>query len=172
MNIQKRPRQNSPNAENVVKCKKERKMEQAIINCDAYKKKLREEACRCLAQWIYDAEIPFNAVKLPSFKVMIESISQYGIGMELPTYHEVGVTFLNKAVAEVRKSCKACEDGWTKYGCSIMVDCWTDKERGTLINFSVNSPDGTVFLESIDAFEYTKTGEKMLELLDSVVERV
>ena len=57
-------------------------------------------------------------------------------------------------------------------GCSIMADGWTDKKHRTLINFLVNSPRGSMFLESIDASSYSKTGEKMLDLLSSYVERV
>lgn len=53
-----------------------------------------------------------------------------------------------------------------------MEDGWSDRKQRTLINFLVNSPHGTVFMESIDASSFVKTGEKLCELLDRYVERV
>lgn len=53
-----------------------------------------------------------------------------------------------------------------------MSDGWTDRKVFTLINFMVNSPRGTVFMESIDASSCIKTGEKIFELLRKMVEKV
>ncbi|XP_042374681.1 uncharacterized protein LOC121968315 [Zingiber officinale] len=53
-----------------------------------------------------------------------------------------------------------------------MADGWTDKRQRTLINFLVNFPKGSVFIVSIDASDYAKTGEKIFQLLDQFVERV
>ena len=38
------------------------------------------------------------------------------------------------------------------------------------MNFLVNCPIGTMFMESIDASSFMKTGEKTFELLDKFVE--
>ncbi len=67
---------------------------------------------------------------------------------------------------------KSYEKEWAKFGCSIMVDDWTDKKQTILINLLVNSPKGIVFIESINASEYSKTGDKMYELLNRFVKRV
>ncbi|XP_065856458.1 uncharacterized protein [Euphorbia lathyris] len=174
----KRPRQKgqidlyfTPRAEKVVKSRKESKLKQTTIN-DACKKELRERACLDITKWMYDAAIAFNAVKYPSFDVMVESIGEYGIGMKAPSYHEVRVPFLNKVVNEVKDSMKSYEAEWSKYGCSIMSDGWTDKRSRTLINFLVNSPSGTVFIESVDASEHSKTGALMCSLFQKMVDRV
>ncbi|XP_073109295.1 uncharacterized protein [Elaeis guineensis] len=50
---------------------------------DAYKKELREKACANLARWMNEAAIPFEAVKLDSFGVAVESIGRYGVGINL-----------------------------------------------------------------------------------------
>ncbi|GFY91114.1 hypothetical protein Acr_07g0013100 [Actinidia rufa] len=47
-------------------------------------------------------------------------------------------------------------ENWVKYGCSIMADGWTDGKGRTLINFLVNCPKGSMFIESIDASSYSK----------------
>ncbi|KAK8951550.1 hypothetical protein KSP39_PZI003122 [Platanthera zijinensis] len=103
---------------------------------------------------------------------MVESIGQFGVGLKPPSYHEVRVPLLNNEVNEVKDMMKTYEDEWRVFGCSIMADGWTDRKQRTLINFLVNSPKGTFFLESVDASNYSKTGEKLFELLDRVVERV
>ena len=53
-----------------------------------------------------------------------------------------------------------------------MVDGWTDKKRRTLLNFLVNCPKGTMFVESIDASSHSKNAEKMFQLIDKFVERI
>ena len=45
------------------------------------------------------------------------------------------------------------------YGCSLMEDGWRDRKGRALINFLVNTPRGSVFIESVDASSYSHTGE-------------
>ena len=61
---------------------------------------------------------------------------------------------------------------WMKYGVSIMSDGWTNKRNQTLMNFLVNCPVGTMFMESIDDSSIRKTGENTFELLDKFEERI
>ena len=61
---------------------------------------------------------------------------------------------------------------WKKYGCSIMLDSWTDRKSRCFINFLVNSPGSTWFLKSIDVFDTIKNGELMFKHLDEVVEEI
>ncbi|CAI0400472.1 unnamed protein product [Linum tenue] len=56
-------------------------------------------------------------------------------------------------------------------GCSIMSDGWTDKKKRSICNFLVNSPRGTVFVESI-ASGISKNTEKVFEMLDNIVNKV
>ena len=53
-----------------------------------------------------------------------------------------------------------------------MYDGWTDRRHMSLLNFLVNCPKGSMFIESIDASGYSKDGEKMYKLLDEFVERI
>ncbi|CAH9050401.1 unnamed protein product [Cuscuta europaea] len=61
---------------------------------------------------------------------------------------------------------------WVKYGCSIMADGWTSTTGQCIVNFLVHSLAGCVFIKSVDASSYSKTGPKVLELLDEFVEYV
>ena len=145
--VRKRPKQKgpmnlyfTPDAERVVKDRKEGKLKQMTIN-DSCRKELRERACRDLPRWLYDAGIPFNAVKLDSFAVAVESIGQFGPGMKPPSYHEVRVPLLAKEVQRTKDLMKVHKEEWAKYGCSIISDGWRDSvvDRD-IINFLVNSP--------------------------------
>ncbi|GFY97541.1 hAT dimerization domain-containing protein [Actinidia rufa] len=139
---------------------------------DPYKKELRDRAMTRFTRWMYDAGISFNAVNYPSFGPMIESIGQYGPGMKPPSYHETRVTYLKKELAHTNDLMKDHRENWVKYGCSIMADGWTDGKGRTLINFLVNCPKGSMFIESIDASSYSKDGQKLFELLDKYVELI
>ncbi|XP_065865459.1 uncharacterized protein [Euphorbia lathyris] len=158
----------TPDAEKALK---DRKLRQTTIN-ETCKKELRAKACADFARWMYDVAIPFNAVKYPSFPVMIESIGQYGVGMKPPSIHEVRLPLLRQEVKKVKVGMRSYEEEWEKHGCSIMADGWTYKRQRTLINFLVNSHKGTVFIKFVDASDYSKTGEKLYELFDRMVLKI
>ncbi|GFY97628.1 hAT dimerization domain-containing protein [Actinidia rufa] len=88
------------------------------------------------------------------------------------SYHETRVTYLKKELAHTNDLIKDHRENWVKYGCSIMADGWTDGKGRILINFVVNCPKGSMFIESIDASSYSKDGQKLFELLDKYVELV
>ncbi|KAL4291295.1 hypothetical protein GQ457_14G000080 [Hibiscus cannabinus] len=144
---------------------------QKTIN-ETYKKEQREKACVDFARWMYDAAIPFNALNHPSFKVAINSITRAGIGMKPPSAYEVRVPLLSKEVANTNESMRTHREEWAKIGCSIMSDGWTDQCGRTIINFLVNCSKGSMFLESVDASSYSKTGDKLFELLSRIVDTV
>ncbi|CAI8608881.1 unnamed protein product [Vicia faba] len=53
-----------------------------------------------------------------------------------------------------------------------MSNGWTDRKGRTLNNFLVNCPTGSMFVKSVDASNYAKTGEKLAELLDTFIEEM
>ena len=107
---------------------------QTTINV-SYNKELREEACVHIARWIYETAIPFNVVNYDSFKVAIQSIRRYGIGMKLLSYHEERVPLLKKEVAHTDDIIKSHKEEWARTRCSIMSNGWQDKSHRSLVNF-------------------------------------
>ncbi|KAK2649320.1 hypothetical protein Ddye_016809 [Dipteronia dyeriana] len=138
----------------------------------AVKEELRGRVCKNFARWMYEAGIPFNTVKYRSFNAFCEAVGQYGPGVKPPTYHEVKVPFLKNEVKATRETLKMHVQEWKTYGCSILSDGWKDRRERTLINFLVNSPRGSVYIESVGASGYAKTGEKMFDLLSQFVEKI
>ncbi|GMP35730.1 hypothetical protein CsSME_00008071 [Camellia sinensis var. sinensis] len=162
----------TPDPDVVAQKQKGKGKQSKIDENDLYRKELMERACVRIARWMYDAGIPFNAVNYDNFGPMIDAIGQFGPGLKPPTYYMIRVLYLKKEVNHVNKLMKEHRDDWAKYGCSIMCDSWTDKRNRTLLNFLVNFPRGTMFIESIDVSSYSKDGNKMFNLLDNFVEKI
>lgn len=53
-----------------------------------------------------------------------------------------------------------------------MSDGWTDKKRRSICNFLVNSEKGTIFLQSTDTSDISKTADKVFEMLNEIVDKV
>ncbi|XP_073024697.1 uncharacterized protein [Primulina eburnea] len=139
---------------------------------DESQKKVRDSVVQYFVKWMYDAGIPFNAVKYDSFKEFCRASSYCTHDWKPPSYHEVRVTYLNKEIQSTKILLKEYEADYKKYGCSLMADGWTDGKNRTLINFLVNGPRGTIFLESVDASGFSHTGLKLFDLLEKYVEKI
>lgn len=125
-----------------------------------------------IAQFWYQAGLSFNLIMLPSFAKMVETIGAYGRHLPIPSYHDIRVPLLKKELKFTDDFLKKNKEEWSEYVCTIMSDGWTDRKRRTIINFLVNSPSGTVFIKFIDGLSFVKTGEKLFELLDSLVKEI
>ncbi|XP_042450633.1 uncharacterized protein LOC122035282 [Zingiber officinale] len=155
----------------VTKKTGELKGKQTTLN-GKWKKHERNEVCQTIARWFYTSDIPFNAVNNPFFSKMVEQIGEFGRGLKLPSYYEVRDTFLKREVVETLNVIQKYKEEWSKTGCTIMSDGWTDQRKRTMCNFLVNSPSGTVFLSSVETIDISKTADKIFEMLDDVVEKV
>ncbi|CAH1449748.1 unnamed protein product [Lactuca virosa] len=120
-------------------------------------KKLRGDAVQKFARWMYDAGLAFNAVKYDSLGSALEAIAIHGPGMKPPSYHEVRVPLLKLEKEHTKKLLILNETEKKAIGCSLMADGWRDRKGRALINFLVNTPRGSMFLESVDASSYSHT---------------
>ncbi|XP_027932739.1 uncharacterized protein LOC114188342 [Vigna unguiculata] len=154
-----------------IEKRKKEKLRQANIK-EACDKNLKASVHQYIARFWYQAGLSFNLVKLKSFQDMIDAIGAYGPNLPAPSYHEIRVPLLNKEVEYTEKLLQDHKLQWSKHGCSIMSDAWTDQKQRWLINFLVSSPAGTMFVKSIDGSNFVKTGEKLFQMLDSLVEEI
>lgn len=58
-----------------------------------------QDICKC----IYGNALPFNLLRSPLFVQMLKSVGEYGRGLKPPTYHEVRVSLLKKAIDNIQK---------------------------------------------------------------------
>ncbi|CAN1790177.1 hypothetical protein LINPERHAP1_LOCUS18730 [Linum perenne] len=136
------------------------------------KKDLRRDAAKSIARWFYLTGIAFNAAREPEYYTILELAARHGPGFKPPSYHEIRETLLKEELEEVEEKLYIFKNEWTKVGCSIMSDGWTNRKRRPICNFLVNSPKGTVFIESLDTSHYSKNTQKVFEMLDEVVDKV
>jgi hypothetical protein len=101
-----------------------------------------------------------------SWEVMLESIGQFGPRYRGPSYHDVRVPWLDRAINRTTTLRSKHEQAWKEYGCSIMSDAWIDTRHRHLINFLANSPAGTFFLASVDASSEVASVELLEDLLE------
>ncbi|CAH9098090.1 unnamed protein product [Cuscuta europaea] len=151
------------------KLKRARGVEVTLATC---KKELREKAVTAFARWMYEAGLPFNCVNYKTLQSFIDAVAQHGPCMKAPTYHEVRVPYLKKEVDHVKELFKPHEDICNQYGCSLMMDKWTDRRNRAYINVLVNCSLGSYFIQSVEVSLDTVNGEKMLELFELFVNRV
>ena len=135
-------------------------------------KEERDEVNMHVANFFYECRIPLNAINSRSLEIMCETIGQYGPGYRPPSYHEARVPLLGKAVEQVNKIKEKHEAAWKQYGCTLMSDGWTDRRDRHLINFLVNSPEGTFFLESVDASSEVHDAPMLADLLQQRIDLI
>jgi len=142
---------------------------QISIQASMRTKEEREAVNLEWARFFYECGIPFNAINSSQFEIAIEATAQYGSGYKPPTYHELREPLLQKVVKETDDLRKKHEDAWKQYGCTLMSDGWTDRRGHHLINFLVNSPEGTFFLESVDASSEVHDQVMLADLLEKKI---
>ena len=147
------------------------KLRQTNIS-DACDKEIRGRTIQHIARFFYQAGLPLSTTRLDSFKDMIEAIGRYGAGLKPPSYYEMRVSLLQKELNYTNDLLKGHKESWATHGCSIMSDVWTDRRRRSIINFMVNCSLGTMFVKSIDASSFVKSGDKIYDLLDNFVEEI
>ena len=125
-----------------------------------------------IADFFYENGIPLNAINSRSWEIMVESIGQYGPGLRSPSYHELRVPLLDRAVNRTAELRKKHEEAWKEYGCTLMSDGWTDTSHRHLINFLANSPAGTFFLGSVDASSEVANAQMLADLLEKQIDKI
>ena len=118
------------------------------------------------ALFFYECGVPFNAAAAGQFQVAVEAMARYGSGYMPPIPHQLGESLLQKAMKLTSNMREEYERAWKYYGCTLMSDGWSDRRGRHLINFLVNSPEGTYFLESVNASSEVHSANMLADLLD------
>ena len=66
-----------------------------------------------------------------------------------------------------------CKNEWKKKQVALwcQMDGWIIR-KGSITNFLINSPKGTVFLKSINTSDISKNAKNLFQLLDSLVQEI
>jgi hypothetical protein len=121
------------------------------------------------ALWFYKCGIPFNVITSRQFQIACEATAQYGSGYVPPSMHELREPLLHECVKDTCLTRLQHELAWKYYGCTLMSDGWTDRRGHQLINFLVNSPARTYFLESVDASTEAHDATMLADLFEQKI---
>jgi hypothetical protein len=84
----------------------------------------------------------------------------------------LGGNLLKNEVERVKEYLIEFKESWSKIGCTIISDGWTNQRSHTILNFLIAFPKETMFLKSVDASDQVKDAHLLFCLLDEVVEEV
>jgi hypothetical protein len=124
------------------------------------------------ALFFYECGILFNVASSRQFQIPIEASCQCGSGYKPPSPYKLREPLLRDCVNETKLLRAEHEAAWKQYGCTLMSDGWSDRRGRHLINFLVNSPAGTYFLESVDASIECQDARMIADLLEKRIEGV
>ncbi|KAL6503722.1 hypothetical protein OROGR_025645 [Orobanche gracilis] len=135
-------------------------------------KKISSTVNMAVGRFFYDVGVPPNAVNSSYFQPMIDAIATQGLGVMVPSYHDLRGWILKNLVLEVRNDVNQCVSAWARTGCSILVDEWNSGKGKTYANLLVYCPEGTVFLRSADISHAIDSSDVLYELFKETVEEV
>ena len=104
--------------------------------------------------------------------MLSEANAQFGSGYKPPSPYQLGQPLLKDVVKFTSTMREEHERAWKHYGCTLMSDGWSDRRGRHLINFLVNSPEGTYFLESVDASSEVHDAFMLADLLGKKIEEI
>ena len=107
----------------------------------------KEAAWECIARWSCDAYIPFNATNYSYYQPIIDDIASSGPDFKGPSFHDIKGPLLRNEVQRIDEYLKEFKQSWSRTGCTIMSDGWTDGKSRTIIDFPFACSKGTMFLE-------------------------
>jgi hypothetical protein len=137
--------------------------------------KARRLNCMVDMQWalfFYECGVPFNAAVARQFQVVVETMAQLGSCYKPPTPYQLGEPLLKEVVKSTNNMKGEHDRAWKHYGCTLMSDGWSDRRGRHLINFLVNSPGRTYFLESVDASSEVHDANMLADLLEKRIEDI
>ena len=124
------------------------------------------------ALFFYECGVPFNVAIARQFHIAVDATAQFGFGYKPPTPYRLGKPLLKEVVKSTSTMRKDHERAWKRYGHTLMSDGWSDRRGRHLINFLVNSPEGTYFLESVDASSEVHDANMLANLLEKKVDDI
>ncbi|KAG6654115.1 hypothetical protein CIPAW_05G123500 [Carya illinoinensis] len=124
-------------------------------------KEMIDKAKMAIANWWYDANLPFNASQSKFYQLAIDAIAAIGPAFKGPSLHELRGNLLKNSVTEVQNYLLNIKTSWRDSGCSLMADGWINQRQQLIINFL-----------SIDTSGLRKDAETLFKIFDEVVQEV
>ncbi|XP_073024247.1 uncharacterized protein [Primulina eburnea] len=132
-----------------------------------------KEVGKAVSKWFIYNAIPFNAADSgPYYQSMINAIAEAGTGIKGPSGRQIGGVYLQDEVDEINNYLNTLKSKWPKYGCTVMCDGWSTRNKHPIINFMIYCDRNMVFHSSVDCSNKTKTADFILSLLNKVIDEI
>jgi hypothetical protein len=110
----------------------------------------RDDTDDAIGKFLSANGIPFHVVRFPYYKEMVQAIAKIGPSYVPPGEHKLRTTILDRQVSKINVQKERMRQTWLRFGCSIVMDGWTDIRKRPLINIIVTSSEGPFFLKVVD----------------------
>ncbi|XP_073138632.1 uncharacterized protein [Henckelia pumila] len=128
---------------------------------------------KAISKWFIYNAIPFHAADSgPYYQAMINTIADVGPGIQGPSGRQIGGVFLEEEVEDINGYLNTLKFKWPKYGCTIMCDGWSTRNKHPIINFMIYCDRNMIFHSSVDCTNKRKTSDFILSLLNKVIDEV
>ncbi|RDX88798.1 hypothetical protein CR513_29547, partial [Mucuna pruriens] len=139
---------------------------------NARKKQATNRVHQYIAWFWYQTRLSFNITNCKSFQDMLVAVGRFRPHLPSLSNHDIRVSLLQKEFEHTNNLMNGQKKQWTTFWCSIISYAWTDRKQQCLINFLVHSFVGIMFIKFVDGSNLVNIGEKLFELLDSIVEDI
>ncbi|KAJ9539539.1 hypothetical protein OSB04_032272 [Centaurea solstitialis] len=116
--------------------------------------------------------IPFNVLRNPQFREMVNAIRKAPEGYKAPSSEKARTVLLDECVRDVEKDLTPFKDTWYSQGISIVSDGWSNIKHKPLINVLAVNSRGAMFMYAEDFSGVEKTGAAIAEFLYKAIETV
>ncbi|XP_073307014.1 uncharacterized protein [Primulina huaijiensis] len=128
---------------------------------------------KAISKWFIYNAIPFNAADSgPYYQAMINAIADVRPGVQGPSGRQIGGVFLEEEVEDITIYLNTLKSKWSKYGCTIMCDGWSTRNKHPIINFMIYCDRNMIFHSSVDCTNKRKTTDFILSLLNNVIDDI
>ena len=102
---------------------------------------------------------------------MVQAIINGPAGYKPPGSEKLGTTLIDKEKIRLEQLTAPMKRVWSREGCSIVMDGWTDARNRPLLNVMVTCSKGPYFFKAIDCSGQEKNAEFLhSQLCDSIEE--
>ncbi len=88
---------------------------------------------------MYKCNLMFRVVDTPTWRSMIRAMALVNDVFDEPQRDAICMRGLQAEVIAMKQDLEPIQASWTKYGCSIMINGWSDMKEKNIINIFVSS---------------------------------
>ena len=140
---------------------------------EVYQLNKQKELDEKWTSFFYDANVPFNVGRHPTFVEAVNATASTGFNYKPPLYNALRTTLIESKKMEVEAEVKkATSFSIETYGVSLCSDGWDNVVHRPLMNIMLSCPAGDIFLGSVDTSGNKKTKEYIAGELKKFIEQI